>query len=77
MFCKKRCSSKFHKFHRKTSVLKSLFNRPVTLLKIDSYFEEHLRTINAENIKLYILEVQVALTNKIDIVKNLPEFKGD
>ena len=36
VFCKKRCSSKFRKFHRKTSVLKSLFNRPVTLLKIDS-----------------------------------------
>ena len=27
LFCKKRCSLKFRKFHRKTSVLKSLFNR--------------------------------------------------
>ena len=25
-FCKKRCSLKFRQFHRKTSVLKSLFN---------------------------------------------------
>ena len=26
MFCKKRCCSKFYKFHRKTPVLGSLFN---------------------------------------------------
>ena len=38
MFCKKRCSQKFHKIHKKTPVPESLFNkvaglRPATLLK--------------------------------------------
>ena len=38
VFCKKRCSQKFHKIHKKTPVPESLFNkvaglRPATLLK--------------------------------------------
>ena len=59
MFFKKMCSQKFHKFHRKTHVLKSFFNKVVGLkastptqvfsCKIceifkGTYFEEHLQT---------------------------------
>ena len=57
VICKGRCSEKFHKLHRKTPVLESLFNKvagliPATLLKRDAIagvfmwnlrnFEEHL-----------------------------------
>ena len=57
VFCKRRCSSKFEKFHRKRPLLESLFNKILGslptqvffrgLCKIFSsiYFKEHLQTI--------------------------------
>ena len=38
VFCEKRCSQIYSKFHRKATVLESLFNK-VTCLRNNSYFE--------------------------------------
>ena len=60
-FCKKMCSSKFHKIHRKTPVPETFFNRvvglrPATLLKKRFWyrcfpvnFVKFLRTIFLQN----------------------------
>ena len=58
MLCRKRRLQKFRKFHRKTAVLESLFNKVADLgdskqvfscenLR-NTYFEEHLRTTASE-----------------------------
>ena len=79
IFCKKRCSSKFPKTHRKTPMLKCLINevtelRPPAFLKRDSSrgvfpwilqkFLEHLLCITHDHRMLY----------KISVLKNLAKF---
>ena len=78
-FCRKRCSRKFCKVHRKTPMFESLFNKVAdlfslaTLLKRDSptcfflcaiceffkntYFEEHLRTIDCFSDVKHVIRV--------------------
>ena len=71
MFCEKRCSSKFRKFHRKTPVLEPVLiklqvfkNRktPVLeplLIKLqvfkNTYIEEHLWTTASEKINICLI----------------------
>ena len=54
VFCKKRCSEKFCKFHRKTSVLESLFNRVKFVLNTMK-FAKFLRTPILKNISERLL----------------------
>ena len=42
MFCKRKCSQKLHQFHRKTSVLESLFNKAADL-QVYNFIEKRLQ----------------------------------
>ena len=52
LFCKKRCSHKFRKFHRKIPVLESLFNENIG---------KFLRTPILKNICERLLEILISL----------------
>ena len=55
LFCKKRCSKKFFKFHRKAPVLKSVFNRGV-LTNFSNFTRKYQKRDSGTDVFLWILQ---------------------